>query len=327
MKIIKKLGIYTSGGDSPGMNACIRAAVLRCIKLNVVPVGIYHGYEGLINADFKDLHIEDVKNIGHLGGTVLKTARSKRFLEKKWRQIAFDNCKKAGIDALFVIGGDGSFTGAKVFSDEFGMPVVGAPGTIDNDLYGTDFTIGYDTAINTVVQAIDKIRDTAESHDRVFFIEVMGRDAGLIALRSAIAGGVEGVLIPETTKDFPQMMEKLKNYLNHGKGSFICVVAEGDQSGGAYRVAEKVKKEYPGLETRVTVLGHIQRGGSPTAMDRIVAVRSGIAAIDALLEGKSNIMIGIVDQKIQYVPFEKAIKHHITLKKDLLDAIQLISVY
>lgn len=326
MKKIGKIGILTSGGDSPGMNACIRAAALRSMKQGIVPIGIYDGFEGLIEGKFRELALSDVRNIIHLGGTILKTARSARFFEKKWREQAFRQCKQHGVDALFVIGGDGSFTGAKIFSEEFQIPVVGAPGTIDNDLYGTDFTIGYDTAINTVAQCIDKIRDTAESHRRLFFIEVMGRDAGFIAMRSSIAGGVEAMLVPESSEDFPQLIERLDTYRRHPQGSFICVVAEGDQSGGAFKVAEKVKQKFPDLEMRVTVLGHIQRGGSPTAMDRIVATRSGIAAVDAILEGQTGVMIGIVNQKIQYVPFEKSIKHHVTLKKELLDILRQLSL-
>ncbi len=322
---MNKIAVFTSGGDSPGMNACIRAVVRTAIYNKIEVVGIMHGYDGMIKDEFVALNTKSVANIIHRGGTILKTARSKEFLTAEGQQKALDNLKKNNIDGVIVIGGDGSFKGALEFSTICNIPFVGCPGTIDNDLVGTDFTIGYDTAINTVVEAVDKIRDTAESHDRLFFVEVMGRDAGLIALRAGIGVGAESILIPETKTDLSNLIIRLKNG-RKSKSSKIILVAEGDDAGGAFAIAEKVKKELPNYDTRVTVLGHIQRGGNPTAMERVNASRMGFAAVEALLKGEKNIMIGIVDKKIKYTSFEKAIKHIESLDEDLMRMVNILSL-
>jgi len=322
---MKKIALFTSGGDAPGMNACIRAVVRTALYHNLEVKGIMHGYDGMINDEFVDLDSKSVANIIQRGGTILKTARSKAFFTKEGRQKAFDNLKKHAIEGVIVIGGDGSFKGALQFNSEYDIPFVGCPGTIDNDLVGTDFTIGYDTAINTVVEAVDKIRDTAESHDRLFFVEVMGRDAGLIALRAGIGAGAESILIPETKTDISNLINRLKSGRKN-KSSKIILVAEGDEAGGAFSIAEKVKKELPDFDTRVTVLGHIQRGGNPTAMDRVNSSRMGFGAVEALLKGGKNIMIGIVNKEIVYTPFEKAVKHIEKLNPDLLRMVDILSM-
>lgn len=308
MSKIKNIGVLTSGGDSPGMNAGIRAVVRASLYHQLSVTGIYRGYEGLLQADFLRMDGKSVANIIQRGGTILKTARCDRFRTVEGRQQAYQNLKNSDIDALVVIGGDGTFTGADIFSKEHDFPIVGLPGTIDNDLVGTDFTIGYDTAINTVVNAVDKIRDTAESHDRLFIVEVMGRDSGLIALRSGIGVGAEAIMIPETKYGIPDLIHRLE----HGrkdKASKIIIVAEGDEVGGGYKVGEVLKEKFPRYDIRVSVLGHIQRGGAPSCMDRVLASRLGVAAVDALLEGKTSVMAGLVDKEIVFTPFEKAIKH------------------
>src|SRR6195952_3271746 len=284
MAHIKNIGLFTSGGDAPGMNAAIRAVVRAALFHNIKVTGIRRGYEGMINGDFFPMDRRSVSNIIQKGGTILKTARSEQFRTKEGRQIAFDNLKKFEVDALIGIGGDGTFRGAKEFGDEFDMPIIGLPGTIDNDMMGTDFTIGYDTAINTVINAVDKIRDTAESHDRLFIVEVMGRDSGLIALRTGIAAGAEAILIPESKGG----MEGLFNRLEHGrkdKTSRIVIVAEGEEAGGAFEVGRMVQEKFPNYDTRISILGHIQRGGAPSCMDRVLASRVGAAAVEALRDG------------------------------------------
>jgi 6-phosphofructokinase 1 len=320
-----KIAVLTSGGDSPGMNACIRAIVRSAAYFGHEVVGVMRGYDGLIDGDFKELKVQDVANIIQRGGTILKTARSPRFLDKKYREVAYNHLTSNGIDALIAIGGDGTFAGAKVFLAEFDFQIVGLPGTIDNDLYGTDFTIGYDSAINTVVQAVDKIRDTAMSHDRIFIVEVMGKDAGFIALRSGIAVGAEAILVPETTTYIDHLLEKFESR-RKDKASAILIVAEGDDFGGGQKVGEAIKNKYPEFDVKVTVLGHIQRGGSPTAMDRVLASQLGAGAVQAVVNGKSNVMVGRENKEIVYVDFEKAIKHHQAISKPLLDLAEMLSI-
>lgn len=322
--MIKKIGILTSGGDSPGMNACIRAVVRTAVYEKIEVLGFVRGYEGLIDNHFMELKCESVSGIIQKGGTILKTARSKRFMTSEGMQEAVRTIQKNKLDGFVVIGGDGSFKGASELSQLIDLPIVGCAGTIDNDLTGTDFTIGYDTAINTVVEAIDKIRDTADSHDRVFVVEVMGRDAGLIALRSAIASGAEALLVPELKHDFKQLVSKMKSWRST-KSSKIIVVAEGDESGGAYKVADLIKKNYPEFDLRVSILGHIQRGGNPTCMERVNASIIGFNAVKALMHGKRNEMIGIIDNKISYTPFHQAVKHHRELDKELEELIDILS--
>ncbi|TXB66920.1 6-phosphofructokinase [Vicingus serpentipes] len=322
---MKKIGVFTSGGDAPGMNAAIRAVVRTCFYNNIEPYGIYEGYKGLIAGEIYLLTSKDVGNVIQRGGTFLKSARCKEFHTKKGRQQAYDNIKKHELDGIVAIGGDGTFTGANIFNREFNIPFVGLPGTIDNDLFGTDYTIGYDTALNTVIEAVDKIRDTANSHNRLFLVEVMGRDAGFIALRSGIAVGAEAILIPETQTYINELVAKLESGTKNHKNSMIVIVAEGDDAGGAYEIAEQVKQKCPNYDARVTVLGHIQRGGSPSALDRVLASRLGNAAVDALLANKTNLMIGVVNNQISYTPFSKAIKHHQKLNTDLLDLAEILS--
>ena len=322
---MKKIGVLTSGGDSPGMNAAVRAVVRTCVFNGLEAYGVYEGYRGLINNAIRPLKSSDVGNIIQRGGTILKSARCKQFMTKEGREQAYQNIQKSGLDGLVVIGGDGTFTGADVFKKEFNFPIVGIPGTIDNDLFGTDYTIGYDTALNTVVNAVDKIRDTASSHNRLFIVEVMGKDAGFIALRSGISVGAEAILIPETQTYIDLLVDKLNNGRTHHKDSMIVIVAEGDDAGGAYDVAKEVESRFNEYDTRVTILGHIQRGGSPSAMDRVLASRMGNAAVDALLEGKDNVMIGVIDKKIAYTSFDKAIKCNTKLNKDLLHLAEVLS--
>jgi 6-phosphofructokinase 1 len=308
MSKIKNIGVLTSGGDAPGMNAAIRAVVRAAIYYDLQVTGILRGYEGLIHADFISMERKSVANIIQRGGTILKTARSDSFRTKEGRAKAHDQLKQHGIDGLIVIGGDGTFTGANLFANEYNFPIVGLPGTIDNDLQGTDFTIGYDTAINTVVNAVDKIRDTAESHDRLFIVEVMGRDSGLIALRSGIGVGAEAILIPEANMG----VEGLVNRLEIGrkdKASKIIIVAEGDEVGGAFNVGEVLKERFPHYDIRVSVLGHIQRGGKPSCMDRVLASRFGVAAVEGLINGQSGVMVGQVNRELVFTPFAQAIKH------------------
>lgn len=320
------IGLLTSGGDAPGMNAAIRAVTRTAIFNGIKVKAIYRGYKGLIADEIRDFQTQDVSNIIQQGGTILKTARSTEFRTPEGRRQAYENMQKHGIDALVVIGGDGTFTGARIFAQEFNIPIVGLPGTIDNDLWGTDSTIGYDTALNTIIEAVDKIRDTASSHERLFFIEVMGRDAGFLALNSALASGAEAAIIPELETKEDQLEELIKNGFRKSKNSSIVIVAESEITGGANGLAERMRIEHPDYDVRVTILGHIQRGGSPTAYDRIIASRMGVAAIDALLDEQRNIMIGIVNDEIVHVPFTKAIKDDKPLNEDLLGVLHILSI-
>jgi len=322
---MKKIGVFTSGGDAPGMNAAVRAVVRTCIYNNIEVYGIYEGYKGLIEGNIKQLTSKDVSNIIQRGGTVLKSARCKAFHTKEGRQQAYDNIKKIGLDGIVAIGGDGTFTGAAIFNKEFDIPFIGVPGTIDNDLYGSDNTIGYDTALNTVVEAVDKIRDTASSHNRLFLIEVMGRDAGFIALNSGIAVGAEAILIPETQTYINELVQKLKSDTINHKESMIVIVAEGDDAGNATEIAAKLKIQCPQYDSRVTILGHIQRGGSPTVADRVLASQLGNAAVNSLLNNQTNKMVGIIDKQIVLTPFEKAIKSHQKINTDLLNLAEVLS--
>ena len=326
MATIKCIGILTSGGDAPGMNAAIRAVTRAAIYNGLKVKGIYHGYKGLVTGEILEFKTQNVSNIIHQGGTILKTARCKEFTTPEGRALAYENMQKEGIDALVVIGGDGSLTGARIFAQEYDIPCIGLPGTIDNDLYGTDTTIGYDTALNTILDAVDKIRDTATSHERLFFVEVMGRDAGFLALNGAIAAGAEAAIIPEFSTEVDQLAEFIKNGFRKSKSSSIVLVAESDITGGAMALAERVKNEYPQYDVRVSILGHLQRGGRPTAHDRIIASRMGTASIDALMEGQRNVMIGIEHDEIVYVPFTKAIKNDKPIKKELVNVLNELSI-
>ena len=323
---LKCVGILTSGGDSPGMNAAIRAVTRAAIYNGLEVKAIYRGYKGLISGEIVAFRTQNVSNIIQQGGTILKSARCKEFMTPEGRAIAYETMQREGIDSLVVIGGDGSLTGARIFASEYNVPIVGLPGTIDNDLFGTDTTIGYDTALNTIMDAVDKIRDTATSHDRLFFIEVMGRDAGFLALNGAIAAGAEAAIIPEIATEVDQLAELIKSGFRKSKNSSIVLVAESEITGGAMGLADRVKKEYPEYDVRVTILGHIQRGGSPTANDRILASRMGAAAIDALLEGQRNVMIGVQNDQIVYVPFNKAIKNDKPINRELLNVLHTLSI-
>jgi 6-phosphofructokinase 1 len=324
---MKKIAVLTSGGDSPGMNACIRAIVRTAQYHNIAAFGIRRGYQGLIENDIIELDARMVGGIISKGGTVLGTARSKEFMTVEGRKKAYENLKKHGIDAIVACGGDGTFTGASVFMKEYtDIAIVGTPGTIDNDLYGTDYTIGYDTALNTAMEAIDKIRDTADAHNRLFFVEVMGRDAGFIALRSGIATGAEAILVPEIRTVKEELIEDLKKSYELKNGSCIVVMAEGDDAGHAYQLLEMVRGKIPYEDIRVVVLGHIQRGGSPSCFDRVLASRLGIAAVEALVKGKKGIMLGQNGLKIAEVPFEKAIKHHQELSPYLVAMMEVLTV-
>ena len=304
---INCIGILTSGGDAPGMNAAIRAVTRAGIAAGLKVKGIYRGYEGLINNEIQEFTTENVSNIIQRGGTILKTARSKEFLTPEGRKKAYDNMVEQGIDALIIIGGNGSLEGARIFAEEFDVPCIGLPGTIDNDLSGTDSTIGYDTTLNTIVQCVDKIRDTATSHERIFFIEVMGRDAGFLAQNSAIASGAEAAIIPEDSSNADQLEQFISRGIRKSKSSSMVIVSESPKCGAMY-YADRVKKEYPEFDVRVSILGHLQRGGSPSAYDRILASRLGVGAITALREGQRNVMIGIKNDEVVYVPFCNAIK-------------------
>jgi 6-phosphofructokinase 1 len=325
MSTIKKIGVFTSGGDAPGMNAAIRAVVRTGLYYDLEVAGIMRGYEGMIAGDFIPMERKSVGNIIQRGGTILKTARSDDFRTKEGRQKAYDQLKKNNIDALVAIGGDGTFTGASIFIDEFDIPIMGLPGTIDNDLIGTDFTIGYDTALNTVIDAVDKIRDTAESHDRLFIIEVMGRDSGLIALRSGIGSGAAFIMIPEMKTDVNSLLKRLETG-RQSKSSKIIIVAEGDDAGGAFHVAKVVKEKYPHLDTRVSVLGHIQRGGAPSCMDRVLSSRLGVSAVESLREGRKGEMVGIINGEVHFTPFKNAIKHIAEVNPALWKIVQILSV-
>lgn len=321
---IGSIGVLTSGGDAPGMNACVRAVTRAAIFEGWKVYGIYRGYEGLIMGNIKELSTESVSNTIQRGGTILKTARSTEFRTPEGRKKAHDNVEKFGIDALVVVGGNGSLAGAQIFASEYDIPVIGLPGTIDNDLYGTDSTIGYDTALNTIMQCVDKIRDTATSHDRIFFVEVMGRDAGFLTQNSAIASGAEAAIIPEDNTDIDQLATFIGRGIRKSKNSSIVLVSEKD--GGAMHYAERVRKEYPEYDVRVSILGHLQRGGTPTAYDRILASRLGIASIEALKEGQRNVMVGIKNDQIVYVPISRAIKMDKPIDKELINVPSILSI-
>ncbi|MBP5619898.1 MAG: 6-phosphofructokinase [Bacteroidaceae bacterium] len=325
MRKINCIGILTSGGDAPGMNAAIRAVTRAAIANDFRVMAIYRGYEGLINDEIREFTTENVSNIIQRGGTILKTARSKDFMTPEGRQRAYENMMKRGIDALVVIGGNGSLAGAREFAQEYDIPCIGLPGTIDNDLNGTDSTIGYDTTLNTIMECVDKIRDTATSHERIFFVEVMGRDAGFLAQNSAIAAGAEAAIIPEDTMGADQLEHFIGRGIRKSKSSSIVLVSESPKCGAMY-YAEHVKKEYPEYDVRVSILGHLQRGGSPSAGDRILASRLGAGAINAILEGQRNVMIGIKNDEVVYVPFSNAIKSDKPVKKELIDLLAVLSI-
>ncbi|MEM0542160.1 6-phosphofructokinase [Flavobacterium sp. j3] len=325
-KVIKKIGVLTSGGDSPGMNAAIRSVVRTCAYHNIECIGIYRGYQGMIEGDFKEMGPRSVNNIVNKGGTILKSARSKEFMTPEGRKKAHQNLVAAGVDALVVIGGDGSFTGAEVFNSEYDYPVMGIPGTIDNDIFGTSHTLGFDTALNTVVECIDKIRDTASSHNRLFLVEVMGRDAGHIALNAGIGAGAEEILIPEEDLGLDRLLDSLRRSKASGKSSSIVVIAEGDKIGkSVFELKDYIEENFPEYDIRVSVLGHMQRGGAPTCYDRVLASRLGVKAVESILEGKSNFMVGIVNDKVALTPLEQAIKGHSEIDRELLRVSDIMS--
>lgn len=326
MSKIKRIGVLTSGGDAPGMNAAIRAVTRTALYNGLDVIGIRHGYEGMINGYFKLLKTFHVSDIIQRGGTILKTARCEQFKSPEGRKQAYDKLKERGIDGVIVIGGDGSFTGARIFNEEFDIPLIGIPGTIDNDLYGTDYTIGYDTALNTVVEAVDKIRDTASAHNRLFFVEVMGAEAGFIAIRSGIACGAEAIIIPEMKDQVKNLRAFLEEGYKRKKSSNIIIVAEGAYPGGAFGIADAVKEDFEDYSVRVTVLGHIQRGGSPSAFDRVTASRLGYAAVDALLDDQKSAMVGLQNNVITLVPFSKAVKLHKNVKQEYLVISNVLSI-
>lgn len=326
MANIKKIGVMTSGGDSPGMNAAIRSVVRTCAFHKIECVGIYRGYEGMIEGDFISLDARSVKGIINKGGTFLKSARSKEFMTKEGRQKAYNALKAANIDAMVTIGGDGTFTGALVFNKEFNFPIMGIPGTIDNDIFGTSHTLGYDTALNTVVDVIDKIRDTASSHNRLFFIEVMGRDAGHIALNAGVGAGAEEILIPEEDLGLERLVDSLLKSKKSGKSSSIVVVAEGDKTGkNVFELKDYVNENMPEYDVRVSVLGHLQRGGSPSCFDRVLASRMGVRAVEDLISGKSNYMVGLLNDKINVTPLEQAVKGKSEINKELIRVSDIMS--
>ena len=316
---IKRIAVFTSGGDAPGMNAAIRAVVRTATYYNLHIYGIIRGYEGMIKGNLKRLETKDVGNIIHRGGTILKTARSEEFRTPEGRKNAYESLVAHDIDACIAIGGNGTFAGADVFSKEYKMPFIGVPGTIDNDLYGTDYTIGFDTAINTAVDAADKIRDTADSHNRLFFVEVMGRHSGFIALNTGIGSGAGNVLIPETETSIDDLIANLKKGAKRKKLFSLVIVAEGNKNGDASEIAKKIKEKFDYYDTKVTIIGHLQRGGSPTCMDRVLASRLGYSAVKALIEGENNIMVGIVNNKIKYTSFKNAITKEKAIDKDLME--------
>lgn len=322
---IKCIGVLTSGGDAPGMNAAIRAVTRSAICNGYKVKGIYRGYDGLINGEIKDFTTEDVSNIIQTGGTILRTARSKEFETTAGKKKAYDQLVKNDIDALIIIGGDGSLTGACEFAQMFDVPCVGLPGTIDNDLYGTDSTIGYDTTLNTITQCVDKIRDTAHSHERIFFVEVMGRDAGFLAQNSAIAAGGEAAIIPEYNTDIDQLQKFMERGIRKSKRSCIVIVSESPKCGAMY-YANRVTKEYPNYDVRVSILGHLQRGGSPSARDRILASRVGLGAIEAIMQGQRNVMVGVKNDEVVYVPFSEAIGKKKPISPELIKVLDVLSI-
>ena len=323
---VTKLAVLTSGGDSPGMNAAIRAVVRTGIYNGLEVFGVMRGYNGMIEDDIFKMESRSVANIIQRGGTILKCARSNEFRDHAGREIAYQNLKKRGIEGLVVIGGDGSFKGAQIFSNEFDIPCIGLPGTIDKDIAGTDFTIGFDTAVNTAVEAIDKIRDTADAHDRLFIVEVMGRDAGYIALHSGIATGAENILIPETKTDIEELINSLSEKEKRRKLVNLVVVAEGDEFGGGNEIARIVKTRLPNIDTRVCILGHIQRGGSPSCLDRLIASRMGYHAVESLIQGRYNVMVGIVNNKLYYTPLDHAVKAKQKLSAQWLKIVKILAI-
>ena len=324
---IKKIGVLTSGGDSPGMNAAIRAVVRACAYHNIECTGIYRGYQGMIEGDFKEMGARSVNNIINKGGTILKSARSKEFMTPEGRKKAHENLVSNNIDALVVIGGNGSFTGGLIFNEEYNFPVIGIPGTIDNDIYGTSHTLGYDTALNTVVEAIDKIRDTASSHNRLFFVEVMGRDAGHIALNAGIGAGAEEILIPEEDMGLDRLLDSLRKSKASGKSSSLVIVAEGDKIGkNVFELKDYVEENMPEYDVRVSILGHMQRGGSPSCFDRVLASRLGVKAVETLLEGKSNFMVGLIKDEVELTPLDMAVKGKSHIDKELIKVSDIVSI-
>jgi len=323
---IKRIAVFTSGGDAPGMNAAIRAVVRTASYHDLHVYGIRRGYEGMIDCKVQRLERRDVGNIIHRGGTFLKTARSEKFRTPEGRQIAYESLLAHDIDACIAIGGDGTFTGALIFSQEHNIPFIGIPGTIDNDIYGTDMTIGYDTAVNTAVEAVDRIRDTADSHNRLFFVEVMGRNSGFIALSTGIGGGAESILIPENDTAIDALIDTLKRGARRKKLFSLVVVAEGNKNGNATEIAKRIQEQFDHYDTKVAVIGHLQRGGSPTAMDRVLASRLGFAAVEGLIQGQVNVAVGIVDNKICYTPFEDAISKEKPLNEDLIRMASILAL-
>ena len=322
---MKNIGVFTSGGDAPGMNACVRAVVRSGLNLGMNVFGIKYGYNGMITNDIYQMKSYSVSNMLQRGGTILKSARSDDFRTKEGREKAYKNLKAKGIEGLVAIGGDGTFTGANIFYEEFGIPIVGAPGTIDNDLFGSDFTIGFDTAVNTALDAIDKIRDTANSHDRVFFIEVMGRHSGHIAVNCGIGGGAELVMIPETSTTIQDVIDTLNKNRDKEKTSAIVIVAEGDEQGNAHEIAGKVREKLPKLDIRVSTLGHMQRGGAPTSIDRILASRLGLAAVEGLIDGRTNVMAGVINDEVVYTSFKLAISKTKPIKAELMSMVHVMN--
>ena len=325
-KEIKRLGVFSSGGDAPGMNAAIRAVVRTASYYGLHIYGIYRGYEGMIDGQIERLDKSNVANIIQRGGTVLKTARSERFKTPEGRKAAYDSLMVHDIDGLVAIGGNGTFTGAKIFHEEYGIPIIGVPGTIDNDLYGTDYTIGFDTAVNTAIEAVDKIRDTAEAHNRLFFVEVMGRDTGYIALNTGIGSGAGAILIPESSIDVEELIKHLEKTAKRQKLFSLVIVAEGNENGNAQTLANEIKSRWPEYDPKVTIIGHMQRGGAPSAHDRLIASRMGYKAVEAILGGHYNEMVGIQNNEIVFVPFDEAIYKTKTIDKDLLRMAEILSL-
>jgi 6-phosphofructokinase 1 len=323
---IKRIGVLTSGGDAPGMNAAIRAVVRACVFHNIEVDGIFQGYTGLIAGDFKRLNERSVARILGRGGTILKSSRSKEFYEAEGRAKAAEQLKKHGVDALIAIGGNGTFTGAHLLYQEHGIPVMGIPGSIDNDLFGTDHCIGFDTATNTVVDAVDRIRDTATSHNRLFFVEVMGRNSGFIALKAGIAAGAIAIILPEDEMSVDELVDTLKASEESGKSSSIVIVAEGSKSGGAYELAKKVTEKYSEYETRVSVLGHLQRGGAPSCYDRVISSRMGVAAVEGILQGRKDVMVGLVNDQESYTSLEESITRRNMPNRDELRIARILSI-
>lgn len=323
---IRRLAVYSSGGDAPGMNAAIRAVVRTASYYDLHVFGIYRGYEGMIDGDIVRLDKGDVGNIIHRGGTILKTARSTRFRTPEGRKLAYEALIANDIDALIAIGGDGTFTGGKIFFEEYGIPVIGIPGTIDNDLFGTDYTIGFDTAVNTAIEAVDRIRDTADSHNRLFFVEVMGRDTGYIALNTGIGSGAGAILIPESSIDVETLIKHLEKTAKRQKLFSLIIVAEGNENGNAQKLASEIRDRFPDYDPKVTIIGHLQRGGAPSALDRLIASRMGFKAVEAIIEGHTNKMVGIQNNQMKLIPFEDAINKSKDIDKDLLRMAEILSL-